>query len=103
MESEWEGWREVAAERPAPDVVRYRTSQGPPWENSIAEILLNVSHHSATYRGQVVPLLRSQGLPPVSGDMRGASVYRYLKRPEGRTRARRGESRRPRTSVWGKA
>lgn len=27
-----------------------------------------MSHHSATYRGQVVALLRSLGLQPASGD-----------------------------------
>ncbi len=28
-----------------------------------------MSHHSATYRGQVVALLRSLGLQPASGDL----------------------------------
>ncbi len=47
----------------------YRTSHGAGYETALGDILLHLSHHSATYRGQVVAVLRSLGCEPASTDL----------------------------------
>lgn len=48
-------------------VVRYTTTKGDPYQNSVQEILLHAVNHSTYHRGQVAALIRESGLePPVS-------------------------------------
>ena len=46
--------------------IRYKTSEGTPFENSYREILNHVVLHSMTHRGQVLTILRLAGhVPPL--------------------------------------
>ena len=65
----WRGWREAAAGTAAAEPVRYRTTQGAEHETPFGWILLHVSHHSATYRGQVAAILRGLGRTPATTDL----------------------------------
>ncbi|MFC5410231.1 DinB family protein [Larkinella bovis] len=40
--------------------IAYKTSAGEPFESSLIDILLHLSHHAAYHRGQVVQLIRPQ-------------------------------------------
>ena len=49
-------------------VIRYKTSEGTPFENSYREILKHVLLHSMTHRGQILTLLRLAGHTPPAID-----------------------------------
>ena len=63
----WADWRRVVAERDPAEPISYHTTRGEPQVTALGAIWLHVSHHSATYRGQAVALLRVLGqLPPAT-------------------------------------
>jgi len=49
-------------------MIRYRSQRGQEFTNSVAQILLHMSHHAAYHRGQIAVLMRQQGLEPVNTD-----------------------------------
>jgi len=48
--------------------VRYRTSKGTQFDNSIEDILTHVINHSSYHRGQISKILRQKGEEPVNTD-----------------------------------
>jgi uncharacterized damage-inducible protein DinB len=60
--------------------VAYVTSDGRPFTNTVADILLHVALHGVWHRGQVAMLMRQHGLEPVPADyiafVRGAPAAR---------------------------
>jgi uncharacterized damage-inducible protein DinB len=65
----WRLWREAASRHDAAEPVRYRTTQGSPHETPFGWILLHVTQHSATYRGQLAAMLRALGRGPATTDL----------------------------------
>jgi uncharacterized damage-inducible protein DinB len=65
----WAGWRAAVAQRAPEAPVAYRTTAGVAHTTPFAHIVLHVSHHSATYRGQVAAIQRALGFAPVSADL----------------------------------
>lgn len=74
-----ERWKAVERHREAwfanlqpaeiPEAVRYRTTEGKPYEAPLWQLVQHVVNHSSYHRGQVVTLLRILGASPVSTDM----------------------------------
>ena len=60
--------------------IAYVTSDGRPFRNTVADILLHVALHGSWHRGLVATLVRPAGVPPVSTDyiafVRGAPAAR---------------------------
>lgn len=48
--------------------VSYTNSQGKQFSNTIAEILFHIVNHSSYHRGQLVSLLKAQGVEPTVSD-----------------------------------
>ncbi len=48
--------------------IRYQNQNGQEFVNSLAEILLHLSHHAAYHRGQIAVLMRQRGWEPVNTD-----------------------------------
>ncbi|MEZ4777303.1 MAG: DinB family protein [Bacteroidia bacterium] len=48
--------------------LKYRTSQGGEFENSIQEILFHVVNHTTHHRGQIISDLRQKGIEPIVTD-----------------------------------
>ncbi len=59
--------RSVTPERLG-EQVSYTNTKGERWANSIADILMHVSMHSAYHRGQVAMTLRDSGIAPAYTD-----------------------------------
>jgi uncharacterized damage-inducible protein DinB len=49
-------------------VVRYTTTKGDTYQNSVQEILLHTCNHSTYHRGQLATLIRESGLEPPTSD-----------------------------------
>ena len=49
--------------------IEYKTFAGDPYTNTLGEIVRHVVNHGSYHRGQVMTLLRQQGLNAVSTDM----------------------------------
>jgi uncharacterized damage-inducible protein DinB len=70
-QSNADGYAQLVAESEdvdlAADVV-YASSQGVPYRNSLADILLHVAMHGSYHRGQIAMALRAAGVDPVNTD-----------------------------------
>ena len=67
--------------------IEYRTTSGAPYKDTVGDILLHLSVHSAYHRGQVNQRIRQSGGEPASIDF---IVYTHERR-----RSRRGGAARP--------
>lgn len=65
----WADWWQVADSREPLELIDYRSTSGASYRNTVSEILLHVSHHSASYRGQIAVLLRWLGYTPAGTDL----------------------------------
>lgn len=70
---EWESntrkWVKVLEETPSADfdkIIRYYTTQGEAFENTLFEVVTHVVDHSTYHIGQMMNAVRSFGLEPVS-------------------------------------
>jgi uncharacterized damage-inducible protein DinB len=55
---------DIAAESALDEVVKYKTSEGVPYENTVRDLLTHVLLHSAIHRGNIVLKMREEGLEP---------------------------------------
>jgi uncharacterized damage-inducible protein DinB len=48
--------------------ITYRNTKGEPWTNSVGDILMHVTMHSAYHRGQIAAAMRAEGHAPAYTD-----------------------------------
>ena len=62
-------WLAGIPEGPLAAIIRYRTTEGRPYEAPLWQLVQHAVNHSTYHRGQVTVLLRLLGAPPVSTDL----------------------------------
>jgi uncharacterized damage-inducible protein DinB len=68
VEAAWSGYLENLEDAQLPHPVRYRSTEGPWFKSTIADILTQLFGHSSYHRGQIALLLRSIGAEPPATD-----------------------------------
>jgi uncharacterized damage-inducible protein DinB len=68
IESERDGFLATLGENDLEKVLSYRTMDGTPYENRLADLFLHVVNHSTYHRGQLATMLRQVGAIPPATD-----------------------------------
>jgi uncharacterized damage-inducible protein DinB len=69
IEEHRQAWFEGLADDAAAGIIRYRTTEGVPYENPLWPLVQHLANHSTYHRGQVMRFLRHLGARPVATDM----------------------------------
>jgi uncharacterized damage-inducible protein DinB len=69
IEDHREEWFRGRSEDSLGESLRYRTTEGVPYEAPLWKLMQHVLNHSTYHRGQVSLLLRARGVRPVSTDL----------------------------------
>jgi uncharacterized damage-inducible protein DinB len=69
IEEHRQAWFDAQADDGPAAIVRYKTTEGVPYENPLWQLVQHAANHSTYHRGQVTIFLRQLGARPVATDM----------------------------------
>ena len=69
VEEHRQAWFDALPEPAVAEPIRYKTTEGTPFENPLWQIVQHMANHSTYHRGQLTSFYRTLGAKPVSTDM----------------------------------
>jgi uncharacterized damage-inducible protein DinB len=69
LEQHRQAWFEAVLDSAVADTIRYKTTEGVPYETPLWQLVQHMANHSTYHRGQLTSFYRQLGARPVSTDM----------------------------------